>query len=112
MGVAAACVFIAGVCVLAATGALPAIVPAVYVVASLIAVALYRGDKSAAMTGRRRTPEQTLLVLGLFGGWPGAAVAQRLFRHKSRKASFQALFWTSAVLNAAALVWLWRAFNR
>ena len=109
MRVAVAGVFFAGVCALALAGAVPPIVPALYVVASLISVALYRADKIAATEGRRRTPEQTLLVLGFLGGWPGAAVAQSLFRHKSRKASFQALFWTTAALNTAALIWLSRS---
>lgn len=109
MRVAVACIFFAGVCALAITGALPPIVPALYAGASLISIALYRSDKAAAMESRRRTPEQTLLLLGFLGGWPGAAVAQSVFRHKSRKASFQALFWTIAALNAAALIWLSRS---
>ena len=34
-----------------------------------------------------------LHLLGLFGGWPGAYLGQRWFRHKSSKISFQVLFW-------------------
>jgi hypothetical protein len=30
--------------------------------------------------------------LAMLGGWPGALVAQRMFHHKSKKASFQSLF--------------------
>jgi uncharacterized membrane protein YsdA (DUF1294 family) len=29
----------------------------------------------------------------LAGGWPGAFVAQRIFRHKSTNKSYQSIFW-------------------
>ena len=58
------------------------------------------------MRNARRTPESTLHLFGLLGGWPGALAAQRLFRHKSSKASFQATYWITVVLNCAALAWL------
>jgi len=79
-----------------------------YLVASVVAFAVYAADKSAARAGRRRTPENTLILLGLVGGWPGALVAQRTLRHKTRKTGFLAAFWLSAALNVAvlaALVW-------
>jgi uncharacterized membrane protein YsdA (DUF1294 family) len=79
-----------------------------YACASLATFVAYAGDKRAARTGRRRTPERTLLLLGLAGGWPGAWLAQRLVRHKSSKASFQAKFRWSVLANLAfmaALVW-------
>ena len=107
MSVTVACLFVAIVCGLAASGDLPVAVPAVYVAASVLVFVLYRLDKSAALSGRQRTPEDTLLVVGLIGGWPGALVAQRLLRHKSRKTSFQVMFWTTVVLNCAVLAWFW-----
>lgn len=79
-----------------------------YLAASVVAFAAYAADKSAARAGRRRTPENTLILLGLIGGWPGALVAQQALRHKTRKTGFLAAFWLSAVLNVvvlAALVW-------
>ena len=90
-----------------AAGSLSPLVPAIYLVASMAAFVLYRADKLAAVAGHRRMPENTLLVLGLLCGWPGALVAQHALRHKTRKASFQALFWTTVVINAAALYWVW-----
>jgi uncharacterized membrane protein YsdA (DUF1294 family) len=33
-------------------------------------------------------------------------IAQRVFRHKTVKASFQRMFWTTVVLNAAVLAGL------
>ena len=78
-----------------------------YLAASAAAFVAYGADKSAAKSGRWRTPESTLHLLALVGGWPGALIAQRVFRHKSRKASFQIVFLFTVVVNCAALLWLW-----
>jgi uncharacterized membrane protein YsdA (DUF1294 family)/cold shock CspA family protein len=75
-----------------------------YLVLSLAAAIAYAADKSAALAGRWRSSEQSLLLLGLAGGWPGAIVAQQLLRHKTRKASFQSAFWGTVVLNVAGFV--------
>lgn len=75
-----------------------------YVSASVLCFIAYALDKSAARSASRRTPERTLLLLGLAGGWPGAVLAQQWLRHKSAKASFQAKFWVTVVLNSAAFV--------
>lgn len=72
---------------------------AFYACASVVCFSAYALDKRAARTGRRRTPEQTLLLLGLAGGWPGAFVAQRSLRHKTSKRAFQLKFWFTVVLN-------------
>lgn len=97
--------FLAGVVLLAVVGPLPWIVPPLYVIASLVAWLLYAFDKSAAMNGRWRTQEATLLGVGLVGGWPGALLAQQKLRHKTRKLSFQVPFWFTVALNCAALAW-------
>jgi uncharacterized membrane protein YsdA (DUF1294 family) len=80
----------------------------VYVIASAAAFAAYGADKSAARHGRWRTPESTLHLLALLGGWPGALIAQKVFRHKSRKASFRAAFLFTVAVNCAALFWYLR----
>lgn len=78
----------------------------VYVVMSLIAFVMYGVDKSAAERGHWRTPELTLHLVSLAGGWPGALLAQRVFRHKTRKQPFQTVFWASVVVNCVAVAWL------
>ncbi len=83
-------------------------VAVLYVVASTGALIAYAVDKSAARRGARRVPEATLHALALIGGWPGALIAQRLYHHKSRKASFQIGFWTTVAVNCAAAWWLLR----
>jgi uncharacterized membrane protein YsdA (DUF1294 family) len=80
-----------------------------YLAASVGTFVAYAFDKSAAQSGRWRTSERTLHLLALVGGWPGALIAQRVFRHKSRKPSFQAGFILTVVLNCVALLWFWWA---
>ncbi|MGX5771335.1 DUF1294 domain-containing protein [Microbacterium trichothecenolyticum] len=78
-------------------------VPALYGAASIVAFAAYGIDKVAARRQANRISEQTLLVLGLVGGWPGALVAQQVFRHKTRKRSFRRAFWGTVGVNILAL---------
>jgi len=77
---------------------------ALYAVASAACFIAYALDKSAARQGRRRTPERTLLLLGLAGGWPGGLAAQRLLRHKSSKTPFLIKFWLTVLVNLALLL--------
>ena len=49
---------------------------------------VYAADKSAAQRGRWRVSERTLHLWSLLGGWPGAFLAQRVLRHKTRKEEF------------------------
>jgi uncharacterized membrane protein YsdA (DUF1294 family)/cold shock CspA family protein len=88
---------------------LPVEVVFAYVAMSGVAVLLYAFDKSAAVRGWRRTPENTLHMVAMLGGWPGALLAQGLFRHKSSKASFQAVFWMTVLVNLGLLAWLLRS---
>jgi uncharacterized membrane protein YsdA (DUF1294 family) len=83
----------------------PASLPviALYAVASTVAFITYGADKRAARRTLRRVPESTLHVLALLGGWPGALVAQQVFRHKTRKQPFRAVFWLTVVVNCLAL---------
>jgi uncharacterized membrane protein YsdA (DUF1294 family)/cold shock CspA family protein len=90
---------------LAVFGKTPFLVPFVYLIASTITFMAYGFDKSAAMNDRRRTPESTLHLLSVLGGWPGALVAQQMFHHKSRKVEFRTIFWLTVVLNCGALGW-------
>lgn len=83
---------------------LPLWVAALYVGASMATLIAYASDKSAAASGAWRTPESTLHLLSLAGGWPGALLAQQFLRHKSTKQEFRQVFWATVVLNQVALV--------
>jgi uncharacterized membrane protein YsdA (DUF1294 family) len=60
----------------------------------------------AARRDARRTPENSLHLVALCGGWPGALIAQQQFRHKTVKQPFQTVFWITVILNLAAAWWL------
>ncbi len=75
-----------------------------YFAASVICFVTYGLDKSAARAAGRRVSESTLHLMSVIGGWPGAIVAQRAFRHKSRKRLFQTIFWITVTLNVGAFV--------
>jgi uncharacterized membrane protein YsdA (DUF1294 family)/cold shock CspA family protein len=89
-----------------AVGRLPPEILLLYMGASLVTYFMYFWDKSAARTGAWRTQEITLHLLSLLGGWPGALIVQQTLRHKSRKASFQAVFWLTVLVNCGLFIWL------
>ncbi|PJJ97293.1 hypothetical protein CO641_09805 [Lysobacteraceae bacterium NML91-0213] len=85
-------------------GRLPVAAAACVPVLSLLTWLVYAADKRAARERRRRVPEAHLHALELAGGWPGALLAQRVLHHKSRKRSYQVVFWIVVALNVAAVV--------
>ena len=74
-------------------------------IVSLITYIVYAMDKSAAREKRWRTSENTLHVLFLIGGWPGALIAQEKLRHKSKKQSFRMIFWFMIFINIGIFFW-------
>jgi uncharacterized membrane protein YsdA (DUF1294 family) len=66
----------------------------------------FRQDKARARAGTRRIAEADLLGLALIGGSPGALLARRLFRHKTRKEPFSTRLQLIAFVQAGAVVGL------
>ena len=85
-------------------GPVPLWVLFAYFGVSAITFGAYALDKSAARMRQRRVAETSLILLGMFGGWPGAILAQQLLRHKTAKVSFRAVFWMSVLLNVFVFV--------
>jgi uncharacterized membrane protein YsdA (DUF1294 family) len=56
---------------------------------NLTAFMAFASDKGRARRGDRRIAEHTLLALAAVGGGLGAALGQRLLRHKTRKEPFR-----------------------
>ncbi|RFA25535.1 DNA-binding protein [Alkalilimnicola ehrlichii] len=98
--------FFASLVALSAVGLVPPALIGVYFAMSIVSLAMYGLDKAAAEQGRWRTAEAKLHLVAVAGGWPGALLAQRMFRHKTRKRSFQTVFWCAVIGNCAAFVWL------
>ena len=71
----------------------------VVAVMSVVCFIAYGLDKRRAMLDGPRISERSLHWLEFCGGWPGAIVAQRQFRHKTRKLSFQLVFWLVVALH-------------
>lgn len=87
-------------------GYLPLAIPGAYGIISLVLFGMYGIDKRAAGRDARRIPESRLHLLELLGGWPGALLAQQLFRHKTRKSRYQLVFWLAVLVNLGAMGWL------
>jgi uncharacterized membrane protein YsdA (DUF1294 family) len=68
-------------------------------VMSCVCFVVYGVDKRQAAIDGRRVPERTLHLLAFLGGWPGALLGQRQFRHKTKKMSFLIVFWLIVVLH-------------
>ena len=77
-----------------------------YVVIGVVTYLIYAKDKAAAQKGAWRTPESTLHLLSIAGGWVGAMVAQTYLRHKSQKAEFRLMYYLTVVINMAGLLFL------
>ena len=72
---------------------------------TLLTLLVYGWDKWRAKRGARRVPERTLHALGLLGGFAGAWIGMRLFRHKTQKPVFAWVLALAALLHAG--VWSW-----
>lgn len=70
---------------------------------SAVSFLVFGYDKMMARGGRRRIPEQVLLVLTLIGGTAGSAIGMILFHHKTRKTSFLTRAFIIIVVQVAGL---------
>lgn len=77
---------------------------AAYVVAINVASLFFTGlDKALARSGALRTPEVIPFCMALLGGSPGVLLGIHVFRHKTRKASFQFVLLLIVVAQLALL---------
>jgi uncharacterized membrane protein YsdA (DUF1294 family)/cold shock CspA family protein len=96
--------YLLGICGLAAIERLPMIGVAWIVLVSVVTFLTYRADKQKAQQGAWRTPESTLHLLALMGGWSGALLAQQVLRHKSKKVEFLTVFWATVAVNLVCVL--------
>jgi len=70
-----------------------------YLISINLVTFLYYGfDKLIAGSESVRIPELVLHSLALAGGSPAGLLAQKLFRHKTIKTSFQIIYWAIVIL--------------
>lgn len=74
------------------------------VLVNLWTVLRFWQDKQRAMAGERRISESDLLGLALIGGSPGALLARRVFRHKTRKEPFSTQLFVIVVMQIGAII--------
>ena len=67
---------------------------------------LYGYDKFISSGEKLRVPELNLQTLALLGGSPAALIAQKFFRHKTIKGSFQIVYWLIVTLQIGLLLYL------
>lgn len=72
-------------------------------VLNLLTYSMFEADKQRAESGDIRISESTLLSLAFFGGSVGAKLAQRRFRHKTRKQPFRGLLNGIVVLHICVI---------
>lgn len=101
-----AVVFYAVLAILAWQKLIPWMLVGWYVLLGLLTFGFYAKDKHAAQNDHWRTPEKTLHLLALLGGWVGAMLAQTYLRHKSSKTQFRVLYYVTVFLNSIALLFM------
>lgn len=77
-----------------------------YAVMTVVSVALTILDKRAAIKGKWRVPEATLMMLGLFGGALPMFVAMRTIRHKTKHMKFMVGLPLEMALHVALICFL------
>lgn len=67
-------------------------------------ILVYGYDKVVSGSTKVRVPENVLHLLAFIGGSPGGLIAQKFFRHKTIKGSFQRLYWGIVALQVMLVV--------
>ena len=98
--------FYAVLVLIAAMGNLSWSIVGWYALIGAVTYLVYAKDKQAAQKGTWRTPESTLHLLSVLGGWVGAMMAQNYLRHKTKKPEFRLAYYLTVLVNLAALLYL------
>lgn len=77
-------------------------------VINLITFFIFGLDKLKARVGSRRMRERILWVLAFLGGSVGALLGMQVFRHKTKKLSFQTVLALIILLQVWFVFWLWK----
>ena len=78
---------------------------AYFISINLATFLLYGYDKFISSGESLRVPELNLQLLSLLGGSPSALLAQKFFRHKTIKGSFQIVYWAIVIGQVTLLIY-------
>ncbi len=78
---------------------------------NLITFIMFGVDKRAAIKGKQRIRELTLLFFALIGGSVGAIFAMKIFRHKTRKPKFTVTIPLMLFVQVAVICYLLNLFG-
>lgn len=73
---------------------------------NIITFTTFGVDKGKAINYNRRVSEKTLWIMSLIGGSLGALLGMKVFRHKTKKLSFQAMLAVILVLQIFIIYWI------
>lgn len=71
---------------------------------TITAVVITVHDKNAAVEGRRRVPENTLMTVGLIGGALPMLITMKIIRHKTKHIKFMLGLPLEILLQAAIII--------
>src|SRR5438093_9474395 len=71
---------------------------------SFVCFIAYGLDKRQAANGGRRVSARTLHLMAFLGGWPGALLGRRQFRHKTQRVTFRIVFWVVGMAHVGVAV--------
>ncbi|PIR78093.1 MAG: DUF1294 domain-containing protein [Candidatus Magasanikbacteria bacterium CG10_big_fil_rev_8_21_14_0_10_36_16] len=77
-----------------------------FILINLITLITFGIDKGKAINNNRRIRERTLWIMSLLGGSLGALLGMKMFRHKTKKLSFQAMMAVILVVQILLAYWL------
>ena len=78
---------------------------------NIITFIAYGIDKKAAIKKSWRIPEKDLHTLEFLGGWIGAFIGQKIFKHKTAKKSYQATYKLMIILELLLIFGLLKYFR-
>lgn len=82
-----------------------------FVSINIVTIIAYWADKRAAKKGKWRVSEASLHTLELLGGWIGALIGQKIFRHKTKKREYQSVFWFLGLLQIVIIIVILKFLN-
>ena len=76
-----------------------------FIIVNIITFIIFGIDKLLARINQKRIAEKTLIIIAIAGGSVGALLAQKVFRHKTRKFPF--ILWIILLIQFVIFEAIW-----